>query len=456
MGFHAIAMKTQLLSAYNYYPKYNLSQKEQQTNTPVTRPVSNIQSKVQLNFTGNRSVDSLIRVLHLDPLLHFKSFTKEEYLRLSLREIEKLRARSLEVIKDSNFDALNALDDIHTIVPNTLKSMFDNFFGAGKYVVITIGRSLSTIGKALGYRIGEENVVNLPMSWSRRFMPDTTRVGDHFEIYKNITSHNEGLDKFLEYLGKIGLSKEQVKNSGKSYVLMDYCCSGDSLKGAEFLFKSDYVWGPDSKTYAVDILSALEKYDLPQARLIKSKSVNDEPIMIDSLPLLSKVLCGSHLKSYSDIGRALSLGETEKVVFVTPKGYGITHKENQLVKFRILDGAMKSQAGEAPNLKANVGDFQLSGQRVAPWNDYLSQTESDIRNDIQRVNFQLIKLDAADIYGTPLRRDLECLYNDLTDYYNTYKRNPYSMVTYYQSKNNIQRIIENAEMALVGKDIFAK
>ena len=287
-------------------------------------------------------------------------------------------------------------------------------------------------------------------------MPTTTRVGDHFEIYKKINSYQEGLYKFLAYLEKIGLGREQVKSSGKSYILMDYCCSGDSLKGAEFLFKSDYVWGPDSKTYAVDILSALEKYDLPQARLIKSKSVNDEPIMIDSLPLLSKVFCGSHLKSYSDIGRALSLGETEKVVFVTPKGYGITHKENQLVKFRILDGAMKSQAGEAPNLKANVGDFQLSGQRVAPWNDYLSQTESDIRNDIQRVSFQLIKLDAADIYGTPLRRDLECLYNDLTDYYNTYKRNPYSMVTYYQSKNNIQRIIENAETALVGKDIFAK
>lgn len=449
-------MKTQFISAYNYYPKYNLSQKEQQTNTPVTKPVSNIQPKVQLSFTGNRPVDFLIRNLHLDPLFHFSKFSKEEYARLSLKEIEKLRARSLEVVKDPDFDALNALDDIHTIVPNTLKSMFNNFFGAGKYVVITIGRSLSTIGKALGYRIGEENVVNLPMSWSRRFMPTTTRVGDHFEIYKKINSHQEGLDKFLAYLEKVGLGREQVKSSGKSYILMDYCCSGDSLKGAEFLFKSDYVWGPGSKTYAVDILSALEKYDLPQARLIKSKSVNDEPIMIDSLPLLSKVFCGSHLKSYSDIGRALSLGQTESVAFVKPKSYGITHKENQLVKFRILDGAMKPQVGEAPKLKSNVGDFQLSGQRVVPWNDYLSQTEADIRNDIQRVNFQLIKLDAADVYGTPLRRELECLYNNLTDYYNTYKSNPYTMITYYQSKSKIQKIIENAETTLVGKDIFAK
>ena len=173
MGFHAYAMKTQFISAYNYYPKYNLSQKQQQ-NIQTTQPVSNVQIKNQVNFTGNRPVDFLIRNLHLDPLLHFSKFSKEEYARLSLKEIEKLRARSLKVIKDTNLDALNALDDIHTIVPNTLKSMFDNFFGAGQYVVVTIGRSLSTIGKALGYRIGEENVVNLPMSWSRRFMPTTT------------------------------------------------------------------------------------------------------------------------------------------------------------------------------------------------------------------------------------------------------------------------------------------
>ena len=131
MGFHAYAMKTHFISAYNYYPKHNLSQKEQQANIPVTRPVSNIQPKAQVNFTGSRTVDFLIRNLHLDPLYHFSKYSKEEYARLSLPEIEKLRARSLEVIKDSNFDALNALDDIHTIVPIALKDLFDNFLGAG-------------------------------------------------------------------------------------------------------------------------------------------------------------------------------------------------------------------------------------------------------------------------------------------------------------------------------------
>ena len=238
MGFHANAMKTQFISAYNYYPKYNLSQKQQQSNRQVSTLTPNTSPKAQVSFTGSRPIDLLIRGLHLDPLMHFEKFTKEEYLRLTPAEIKSLRARSFKVIKDSLSIGVNAFDDVHSVSSVILQDMFDNFFGKGKYVVITLGRSLSTVGKALGYRIGEENVVNLPMSWSRRFKPDTTRTCDHFSIYQKINSHQEGLDKFLAYLGKLGLNRDKVLSSGKSYVLMDYCFSGDSMKGAEFLFKS--------------------------------------------------------------------------------------------------------------------------------------------------------------------------------------------------------------------------
>ena len=444
MGFYAYAMKTQFISAYNYYPKYNLSQKEQ-TNIQVSRPVLNIQPKSQVNFTGRRSLDFFIRNLHLDPLLHFEKYTKEEYARLSLREIENLRARSLDFLQRSNVDTIKAVDDIHSVVPQVLKDMFDKFFGAGEYVVITLGRSLSTIGQALGYRIGENNVVNLPMSWSRRFLPESTRVCDHFEAYRKITSHNERLDKFLAYLEKIGLGKEQVKNSGKSYVLIDYCSSGDSLKGAEFLFKSDYVWGPESKVYAVDVLDALAKYDIPEF----------ESVQLPGIPLLSKSFCASHLKAYSKVGRSLSLGETEKAVSMPVKLGRLLHKEREFIWFRILDNAMQPQQYQ-PRLNSLDGEFKLSGQTLLPWNDYLSQAESDIRNHIQRVNFQLSKLDVLDVYDSAMRRDLSDLYNNLTDYYNTYKRNPYSMIEYYQSQNKIQKILKKAETVLAGKDIFAQ
>lgn len=455
MGFHANAMKTQFISAYNYYPKYNLSQKQQQSNRQVSTLTPNTSPKAQVSFTGSRPIDLLIRGLNLDPLMHFEKFTKEEYLRLTPAEIKSLRARSFKVIKDSLSIGVNAFDDVHSVSSVILQDMFDNFFGKGKYVVITLGRSLSTVGKALGYRIGEENVVNLPMSWSRRFKPDTTRTCDHFSIYQKINSHQEGLDKFLAYLGKLGLNRDKVLSSGKSYVLMDYCFSGDSMKGAEFLFKSDYVWGPNAKVYTVDILDALSKYDIPSLGTV-NKYGNKVDSDIDAISLFTKTFCGSHLKSFSLVGRSISLAETEVAATRLPEVSWAARKERDLVKFRLLDNAMSSKVPSVPKIKSSDGDFQLSGQRVQPWRDYMSQGESDIRNDIQRVNFQLLKLDASDVYGNKDRRDLENLYNNLTDYYNTYSSNPYSLYHYYQSRGKIQSILSEVESTYAGKDIFAQ
>lgn len=445
MGFHAYAMKTHLISAYSYYPKYNLSQENKEYITQTKPMKTGVQNKTQVSFTGMRPVDFLIRKFGVDPLYHFCKYSKEEYLRLSLSEIQNLRKRSADVINSSTSDSIRAIDDIHSIIPTTLKDTFDKFFGEGKYVVITIGRSLSTIGKALGCKIGEENVINLPMSWSRRFLPETTRVSDHFSVYNNIC-HKEGLDKFLEYLEKLGLGKEQAKQSGKSYVLMDYCCSGDSLKGAEFLFKSDYVWGPSAKVYAVDVLSALEKYDIPMF----------DSVQMDPIALISKTLCASHLKLYSEVGRVLTLGETESSVKRIRFSDKLLHKDEELIRFRMLDSALRPQTFPTPKLKMSEGEFQLSGQRVEPWHNYITQAESDIRNDIQRVNYQIMKLDASDNYGTKIRRELESLYNDLTDYYNTYKRNPYALISYYGSRNKIQTKLLDVESSLQGKGIFAQ
>ena len=454
MGFHANAMKTHFISAYNYYPKYNLSQNNQKQNIQ-TRPVTQIpQAQTQVSFTGQRKVDCLIRKLHLNPLLHFDKFTKEEYSRLSLAEIEKLRARSLKLIKSSYTDTINAFDDIHTVVPAVLKDSFDKFFGEGKYVVMTLGRSLSTIGKSLGYKIGEENVVNLPMSWARRFLPESTRSCDHFNVYKRILSHQEHLGRFLTCLDDLRLGKEQVKTSGKSYVLMDYCCSGDSLKGAEFLFKSDYVWGPDAKLYSVDILNVLDKYDIPHMKMINDRW-GDDIVYVDAVPLMTKSLCASHLKSYSQVGRAVSLGETEAAL--NPLIDSTLREERGLMLFRMLDLGMQPQKFETPKLKPS-DNFAMSKQKVEPWHDYITQAESDMRNDIQRVNYQLIRLDAMDDYSEykDLRMKLNNVFNNLTDYYNTYKGNPYTLIDYYGARGKIQALLKDAEVVLKGKGIFAR
>ena len=453
MGFHANAMKTHFISAYSYYPKYNLSQNNQKQNIQTNSINCSRSYSLQPSFTAARPVDSLIRVLHLDPLLHFEKFTKDEYLRLSQAEIEKLRVRSFNFLKKSNIDAVNAFDDIHSVVHAVLKDSFDKFFGAGNYVVITLGRSLSTVGKALGYRIGEENVVNMPMSWARRFLPESTRVGDHFDVYRKILSKNEHIGRFLTCLDNIGLNKEKVLSSGKNYVIMDYCSSGDSLKGAEFLFRSDYVWGPEAKVYTVDILRALEKYDMPKLNMYRSDL--DTPLKMDALPLLSKSFCASHLKAYAQINRALSLGDTEDAMNAVVARYN--REEYGLMTFRMLDNAMNPKGNYSPKLKP-CGEFSLSSQKVEPWHDYVTQAESDIRNDIQRIGFQLIKLDAMEDWSkySKLRMRLTENYNDLTDYYNTYKSNPYSLLSYYESRAQINECLKQADAILKDRSIFAR
>ena len=235
---------------------------------------------------------------------------------------------------------------------------------------------------------------------------------------------------------------------------MDYCCSGDSLKGAEFLFKSDYIWGPQAKLYSVDILSVLEKYNIPHLKLVSEKW-GDDPVYIEALPLLTKSLCASHLKSYSQVGRALSLGETE--VALNPFIDRGSRNEYGLMMFRMLDLGVKPQTFATPKLKP-TDNFSFSTQKVAPWHDYLTQGEVDIRNDIQRVNYQLIRLDSMSDWSDykDLRMSLNNLYNNLTDYYNTYKSNPYALIDYYGAKNKTQALLSEAETTLKGKGIFAR
>ncbi len=448
MGFHASAMKTQFLSTYNYYQKYYTYRQNSNQDNKIKPIKPNTRPETQVSFIGKRYADFFIRSFNLNPILHFEKFTKSEYARLSSNEIQQLRQNFTKMVKKSNDLALFAFDDIHNICPVILKDMFDKFFGAGEYVVITLGRSLSTIGKALGYKLGEDKVINIPMSWARRFAPESTRIEDHFTVYNKLLTE-EGLYQFKNYLSKLGLSKTQVETSGKNYILMDYCFSGTSLKGAEFLFKSDYIWGPNAKIFAVDFLEALSKYNIP--------NMKNSFIPMSPESLLYRTFCGSRLKSYSFVSRALRLDKTEKASMIPTLINRNIEKERNLVWFKLLDNAMQPQNIEVPERKVKL-DNSISIQKVAPWSDSIKQAETDIRNDIQRVNFQIIKIDALDNWENKtinkLRKDLIESYNFLTDFYNTYQNNPYSIIEYYHLRNKIHGIIKNAESTLPNTGIY--
>lgn len=87
-----------------------------------------------------------------------QEINKAEYE--SLTEVEKASLRKrLEELKDTNIKKHYKEEvKLHHFAAEAIKTVFDKEYGEGNYVVITVGRSLSSIGKMLAMKIGEENV----------------------------------------------------------------------------------------------------------------------------------------------------------------------------------------------------------------------------------------------------------------------------------------------------------
>ena len=200
------------------------------------------------SFQGKINKDAVIRLFHLNPMRHFKNFTADEYKNLSNKEVRKLRNR-YEKGKKACFETnLKYMEKVHHDVAKGIQSTLDTLYGKNNYKVIIIGRSLSSVGKVLGYRIGEDNVINIPLSQAYRYMD----IEDIIPSY--LDSETAYLNKFLV---SRGLGKDDIKSSSKHYIVTDYCCSGASLKGAKNLFSHEKVWGKHKRIHYADFMELL-------------------------------------------------------------------------------------------------------------------------------------------------------------------------------------------------------
>ena len=95
-----------------------------------------------------------------------------------------------------------------------LKSYLDDKFGEKKYVFVSIGRSPSTIARCME-KLAVKTVY-CPISCFRmKQLPLITNVS--------------GFSNYSNYLAKHGLNKQNLEQSGKTWVFYDYTESGDSL-----------------------------------------------------------------------------------------------------------------------------------------------------------------------------------------------------------------------------------
>ena len=209
----------------------------------------------------------------------------------------------------------------NNIIANGIKNKLNELYGEGNYIVIPIGRSLSSVGKCLGYKIGEDKVKSLPMSSAGRFL-DLEKCKD------------EDFDAFREYLNSIGLSKNDVTTSGKKYIFMDYCCRGVSLKGVENLFKSDKIYENLDNIEFVNIVKFLKKTKL-------EKSTED--FFPNMNTLIDDIECGlyrSSFKPYSVVKECHRLSNTKDSV-IKPEDYKF---ETRIFLFKLLDNEMNKSS----------------------------------------------------------------------------------------------------------------
>ena len=123
------------------------------------RSVSECPSK-NINFCSKIKVDSLELTLSKS-FKKLGNFTIKEYKTLSEPEKQTLRGAYTEMTKRNTLHYYKKDETMHNEIAENMKQYFDDKYGKNKYKVITIGRSLSSIGKVLGYKIGEKNVINI-------------------------------------------------------------------------------------------------------------------------------------------------------------------------------------------------------------------------------------------------------------------------------------------------------
>lgn len=291
--------------------------------TTFNRTYTQKNNNSDVQFTGLPTIlkDKVCSQFY-NPLRSFKQYSPEEYARLSRFQIKVLRKR-FNHLTDSYFGYFyKNTEIIHDKVSDAIKTGLDKKYGENNYNVVTIGRSLSSIGKVLGYKIGEHNVYNIPLSGAGTYKE--TSLVTHLD-------KNGILTPFKKALEDIGLSDDLIKNSKQKFVLMDFCETGDSLKGAKKIFKQ--IFNDSENIVTENPIQFINDRNLKDAYLITMK--------------------GSMYKQFSFVERAHNLVNTDCARINPQKA----DYETKLVWFKLLDNTVTKTEQSTSALSTTTGDL---------------------------------------------------------------------------------------------------
>lgn len=148
--------------------------------------------------------------------------------KMSFESVRKIPENEKQILRNATPKRLVELAKMNCYAADKIKSELDKCFGENNYVLIAVGRSISSIAETLGSMGVEIKII--PISGLRKAEVDNISK-DSLQIYKT-------------FLVQKGLSKiDLCKNADKTYVLMDYAYYGRSLERAEKLLKKNELLG---------------------------------------------------------------------------------------------------------------------------------------------------------------------------------------------------------------------
>ena len=167
--------------------------------------------------------------------------------KITLENVGKTDSKTCDFLRKVSPSRLKELARLNCYAAEKIKRELDKKYGENNYVMIALGRSLSSIAELMRYLGAETKII--PLSGLRKGDVDCI-PSDSLQVYKT-------------YLVQIGLSKTDLKkNSDKTYVLTDYTHYGTSLKKAEQLLKKDELLGDAPNLVSLPISDILgEDYE---------------------------------------------------------------------------------------------------------------------------------------------------------------------------------------------------
>lgn len=335
----------------------------------IQSPYVNVKSS-GITFCANKSLDTdVVELNNTTPydrgLSKLNKITKEEYFLLSEVEKTALRNELWTKLMTSRSDIL-----LHQYAVNTIESVFDKQYGKGNYVVISIGRSLSSISKLLEHRIGKDNVKNIPLSSVEGFYHSCADIEDYRGRVNDMV-YLEGFNSYKRYLDSIGLDKQTVETSGKNYIIMDYAASGKSLKGAYTILTIDELLGN-------------KKRNITMASMRDLTSMNEDDFNLGII--LDQKLHRSSFKQYSFVDTLYS--DIDAVYKAADYTKFLDKGAQEIVKLFGF-GLMDSEYFE--NVDSMCKPQKMAIQKSHPkqnakiWNDTQKQYLVDVREDIQEL-----------------------------------------------------------------------